>query len=66
MKTYLISLHFEQRGSVMIAGDRNCRVRNKPDFVVCDRNVNEIDYDDYIPDVTLCRASQDSLCNARG
>ena len=51
---------------MLLAGAWNCRVGNKPDFVVCDRTINDIDYVDYIPDAPLCRASQDSLCNARG
>ena len=51
---------------MLLAGDWNCRVGNRPDCVVCDRNVDNIDYNDYVPDSPSCRASVDNVCNTRG
>lgn len=35
-------------------------------IIVYDRLVDNIDYEDYIPDVPQSRASQNHLCNVRG
>ena len=59
-------LHFEQRGIVLIAGDFNARIGKKPDYIVCDSNVSDLDFNLYNPDHPLTRASLDHVCNARG
>ncbi len=51
---------------VLIAGDFNARIGKKPDYIVCDSNIGDIDSNLYNPDHPLVRASLDSACNARG
>lgn len=58
--------NFEQSGRVYVAGDWNCRIGNKPDYIVCDKNIRNYDPDFYVPDNHLVRASLDNLCNTRG
>ena len=60
--------HFQSHGTVLLCGDWNARVGNgsRPDYIVCDRYVDSIDDDDYLPDVPLPRRSLDSTCNSHG
>ena len=60
--------HFQSHGTVLLCGDWNARVGNgsRPDSIVCDRYVDSIDDDDYLPDVPLPRRSLDSICNPHG
>ena len=60
--------HFQSHGTVLLCGDWNARVGNgsRPDYIVCDRYVDSIDDDDYLPDVPLPRRSLDSTCNPHG
>ena len=59
---------FDQYGSVLLAGDWNCRVGHKGDFIQFDSFVDYLDFDEYVPDTNILagRASSDNTCNARG
>ena len=57
---------YENLGSILLAGDWNCRVGTKLDFIDCDRFTCETDFTDYIPDRPLARASKDKIVNTRG
>ena len=52
---------YGQLGSIYIAGDWNCRVGNKADFIKCDKSISDIDSDDYYPDEPPCRTSSDLM-----
>ena len=58
--------NFESKGSVFIVGDWNARVGSRADYIICDRNVSDLDYCDYIPDSYLKRCSMDRVCNTQG
>lgn len=57
---------YSNLGSVYIIGDLNSRVGAKSDSIIHDRINQFIDDTDYIPDVTMCRASIDKICNSHG
>ena len=59
---------FHSQGKVMLCGDWNARVGNgaRPDYVVCDRFIDYIDDEDYLPDIPLQRQSMDNVCNSHG
>ncbi len=57
---------YSQLGPVFVAGDWNVRVGVKPDHVVFDANIFDIDDVDYIPDAPLARASKDKTHNGQG
>ena len=59
---------FQSLGAIILCGDWNARVGNgsRPDFIVCDRIVDDIDIELYVPDVPLARHSLDHVCNAHG
>ena len=57
---------YENEGSVFLIGDFNSRVGIRDDFIIHDIFNGEIDFDDYLPDVPLSRASSDKTCNAFG
>ena len=58
--------HFQSRGRVLLVGDWNSRIGSKRDYIACDRLVNFIDCDDYIPDLPHARNTNDSVCNSHG
>lgn len=59
---------FQSQGVTLLCGDWNARVGNgsRPDYIVCDRIVEDIDYELYVPDVPLARQSLDHVCNSHG
>ena len=59
---------FQLLGKVLLCGDWNARVGNgsRPDYVVCDRYIDDIDDKDYSPDLPLQRQSNDNICNSHG
>ena len=60
--------YFSQKGRVLICGDLNARVGNgsRHDFIINDRNFNQIDEESYIPDLPLIRVSKDTVTNTHG
>ena len=60
--------YFSQRGRVLICGDLNARIGNgsRHDFIINDRNINQIDEEAYIPDLPLRRVSKDTVTNTHG
>ena len=57
---------FNSEGKVYVFGDFNGRVGEKLDFVTCDKNLENIDLEENIPDRPLARASLDKTCNNQG
>lgn len=57
---------FENKGCIYIIGDFNSRVGVRDDYINFDRNIDQVDSDDYIPDEPLSRASSDKTCNSFG
>ncbi|KAL4221122.1 hypothetical protein ACF0H5_019381 [Mactra antiquata] len=57
---------FEDDGAIYLLGDWNSRVGEREDFILFDRSIDSIDYDEYLPDVPLSRASCDKHCNNFG
>ena len=58
--------YYRNHGKLIICGDLNCPVGLKPDYIVCDRNTESIDDEEYIPDIPLVRASEDKISNGQG
>jgi len=58
--------HFKTFGKVLILGDMNARVGEKPDYIICDKNINAIDPSDYNVDSPLPRVTQDKVHNSHG
>ena len=58
----------QSQGRVVLCGDWNARVGNgsRPDFIPCDRVVENTDSDNYLPDSLSLRRSQDNVCNSHG
>ena len=59
---------YQSQGRVILCGDWNARVGNgsRPDFIPCDRVVENIDSDNYLPGSLSLRRSQDNVCNSHG
>ena len=57
---------FKSKGKVYVFGDFNGRIGEKSDFVICDKNLEDIDLEEHIPDRPLVRASPDKTCNNQG
>ena len=58
--------HFNQLGSVFLAGDFNARVGQRLDYIDFDRNVDGLNFSDVSIDKPTSRASMDNICNTRG
>lgn len=58
--------YFESLGKILIAGDFNCRAGDRPDYILHDNIIRDLDPDDYLNDEGSGRASQDKICNGRG
>ena len=59
-------MHMLNKRAVFVARDFDARVGRKPDYIMCDTNVSDLDFYLYNPDQALERASLDQVCNARG
>ena len=48
---------FQSQGKIILCGDWNARVGNgsRPDYIVCDRYIDSIDDEEYLPDLPLQR-----------
>ena len=59
---------FQSLGRVIVCGDWNARVGDgsRADYIVCDRSVDNIDHDEYFPDIPLPRHSHDNTVNSHG
>ena len=57
---------FSALGPVFICGDFNSRTGLKHDFIVCDKNMDFLNDDVYVPDMYFDRVSMDTKCNNFG
>jgi hypothetical protein len=57
---------FHSQDKVFMIGDWNSRTGARADYIVCDRNIDFIDDDNYLPDIPLSRDSVDTVCNKFG
>ena len=58
--------HFSSKGIVIVGGNCNARTACKPDFVLNDRYIPELDEEDYQADCNLPRFSLDKGSNSHG
>ena len=58
--------HFNQLGSVFLAGDFNARVGHRLDYIDFDRNVDCLNFSDVSIDEPTSWASMDNTCNTSG
>ena len=58
--------HFSSKGIVIVGGNCNARTACKPDFVLNDRYIPELDGDDYQADCNLPRFSLDKGSSSHG
>jgi len=58
--------HFQALGKVVLCGDWNARVGSRPDYIVCDRNIDCLNAPDYIADEPCARKTLDKGSNGHG
>ena len=49
-----------------MAGDLNARTGTRRDYIICDRYIDSMDDDEYLPDVQSNRLFMDNGCSSHG